>query len=53
MSKDLHSVGFSHGDLQHGNIMVNSEGKLFLVDYDSMFVPGLENVSDEIKGLSW
>jgi similar to nter part of tr len=52
MSKDLHSVGFSHGDLQHGNIMVNSEGKLFLVDYDSMFVPGLENVSDEIKGLS-
>lgn len=52
MSKDLHSAGFSHGDLQHGNIMVNHEGKLFLVDYDSMFVPGLENVSDEIKGLS-
>lgn len=52
MSKDLHSAGFSHGDLQHGNIMVNSDGKLFLVDYDSMFVPGLENISDEIKGLS-
>lgn len=52
MSKDLHSAGFSHGDLQHGNIMVNPDGKLFLVDYDSMFVPGLENVSDEIKGLS-
>lgn len=52
MSKDLHSHGFSHGDLQHGNIMVNPDGKLFLVDYDSMFVPGLENVSDEIKGLS-
>ncbi len=52
MSKDLHDAGFSHGDLQHGNIMVNPDGKLFLVDYDSMFVPGLENVSDEIKGLS-
>lgn len=52
MSKDLHSAGFSHGDLQHGNIMVNPEGKIYLVDYDSMFVPGLENVSDEIKGLS-
>lgn len=52
MSKDLHSAGFSHGDLQHGNIMINPNGKLFLVDYDSMFVPGLENVPDEIKGLS-
>ncbi|MDE6190422.1 MAG: hypothetical protein K2G47_02245 [Muribaculum sp.] len=52
MSKDLHSVGFSHGDLQHGNIMVSPDGKLYLVDYDSMFVPGLENVSDEIKGLA-
>ena len=52
MSKDLHSAGFSHGDLQHGNIMVNPDGRLYLVDYDSMFVPGLENVSDEIKGLS-
>ncbi len=52
MSKDLHAAGFSHGDLQHGNIMVNPDGKLYLVDYDSMFVPGLENVSDEIKGLA-
>ena len=52
MSKDLHTAGFSHGDLQHGNIMVNPEGNLFLVDYDSMFVPGLEDMADEIKGLS-
>ena len=52
MSKDLHAVGFSHGDLQHGNIMVNPDGRLYLVDYDSMFVPGLEQVTDEIKGLS-
>lgn len=52
MSKDLHIAGFSHGDLQHGNIMVNPDGQLYLVDYDSMFVPGLENVSDEIKGLA-
>lgn len=52
MSKDLHSAGFSHGDLQHGNIMVDPGGNLFLVDYDSMFVPGLENIPDEIKGLS-
>ncbi len=52
MTKDLHTAAFSHGDLQHGNIMVNPDGLLYLVDYDSMFVPGLEDVSDEIKGLS-
>ena len=52
MVKDLHNYEFSHGDLQHGNIMVDSTGKLFLVDYDSMFVPGLEGEADEIKGLS-
>lgn len=52
MAKDLHEHQFSHGDLQHGNIMVAQDGRLFLVDYDSMFVPGLENVTDEIKGLS-
>ena len=52
MTDDLHRLGFSHGDLQHGNIMVSPTGQLFLVDYDSMFVPGLENVADEIKGLA-
>lgn len=52
MTKDLHKVGFSHGDLQHGNIMIDPNGHLHLVDYDSLFVPGLENVTDEIKGLS-
>lgn len=51
MASDLHKFSFSHGDLQHGNIMVTKDGKIILVDYDSMFVPGLENVSDEIKGL--
>lgn len=52
MTNELHRLGFSHGDLQHGNIMVSSTGQIFLVDYDSMFVPGLEGVTDEIKGLA-
>lgn len=52
MTNNLHRLSFSHGDLQHGNIMVTSTGQLFLVDYDSMFVPGLEGVTDEIKGLA-
>lgn len=52
MASHLHRAQISHGDLQHGNIMVSDDGQLFLVDYDSMFVPGLENVTDEIKGLA-
>lgn len=52
MVATLHKHHFSHGDLQHGNIMVKPDNlQLILVDYDSMFVPGLEHYSDEIKGL--
>ena len=51
MAIELHRHRFSHGDLQHGNILVTSKGKLVLVDYDSMYVPGLEDLPDEIKGL--
>ena len=36
----LASRRIAHGDLQHGNIIV-SGGKLFLIDYDGMFVPDL------------
>lgn len=52
MTSRLHRAGISHGDLQHGNILVDDRGKLSLVDYDSMFVPGMKNVPDEIKGLA-
>ncbi len=38
--KSLERHGIAHGDLQHGNILVNKAG-LVLVDYDCMFVPGL------------
>ena len=51
MVKDLHVNNFSHGDLQHGNIMVRSDKSLVLVDYDSMYVPALQGYEDEIKGL--
>ena len=51
MVGDLHKAHFSHGDLQHGNIMVNPDCSLVLVDYDSMYVPALKGFSDEIKGL--
>ncbi len=51
MITTLHKSGISHGDLQHGNILVQPNGSLTLVDYDSMYVPGMQNVPDEIKGL--
>lgn len=52
MVKELHYHHFAHGDLQHGNIMVNHDGSLMLVDYDSMYVPGLQGMKDEVKGLA-
>ena len=32
---------FAHGDLQHGNIMVDQEGQLRLVDFDGVWIPQL------------
>lgn len=37
----LREMRICHGDLQHGNIMVTESGKIVLVDYDCMGVPGL------------
>ena len=38
----LRGAHIAHGDLQHGNILVQN-GQLMLVDYDGMFVPQLSN----------
>ncbi|MBV9578085.1 MAG: hypothetical protein JO057_05795, partial [Chloroflexi bacterium] len=38
---ELRRLGIAHGDLQHGNVLVDSSGRLRLVDYDGMFVPAL------------
>ena len=51
MVEDLHRANISHGDLQHGNILVRKDGSLVLVDYDSIYVPSLKGYKDEIKGL--
>ena len=52
MVADLHTHNIAHGDLQHGNILVKDDGKIVLVDYDSMYVPSLSGYSDNIKGLA-
>jgi len=49
MVEFLHEKKIAHGDLQHGNIIVQN-GEIRLVDYDSIFVPGLEKHSDIITG---
>lgn len=45
----LHKHHIAHGDLQHGNIIVDN-GEITLVDYDSMYVPGLDGNSDIVIG---
>ena len=39
ISKRLHELNMGHGDLQHGNILVSSNGHPILIDYDGMYVP--------------
>jgi serine/threonine protein kinase len=39
--KSLKRARIAHGDLQHGNIIVCPDGRLHLIDYDGMWVPGL------------
>lgn len=50
---NLHNVGISHGDLQHGNILIKDPGNISLIDYDSLYVPTMGNrVSQITAGLS-
>ncbi|MCT7969081.1 hypothetical protein NG799_22465 [Laspinema sp. D1] len=51
MVNSLHKNKISHGDLQHGNIMVRNTGEICLIDYDSLYIPALSNEEDRIKGL--
>lgn len=40
MCADLATAQIAHGDLQHANIIVK-DSKLYLVDYDGMYVPSM------------
>ncbi|BDA75936.1 hypothetical protein CAL7716_101020 (plasmid) [Calothrix sp. PCC 7716] len=41
ISSKLRKFQAAHGDLQHGNILVRNNGRLTLIDYDGMYVPGM------------
>jgi hypothetical protein len=48
----LHSLevlGVAHGDLQHANILVR-DGRLRLIDYDTMFLPALAGLPQSAFG---
>lgn len=51
LTTDMHRNTFAHGDLQHGNIIVNDNGEIFLVDYDSFYCPSLKGEPEIITGL--
>jgi hypothetical protein len=50
MVQDLTRSGMAHGDLQARNLLVADNGQLHLVDYDGMYVPGLENLPPDEVG---
>ena len=48
--RDLTAAGMAHGDLQAGNLLVADDGRLHLVDYDGMYVPGLDRLPPDETG---
>ena len=49
---DLRAHNLAHGDLQHGNIMVNDRDEFVLIDYDGMAVPNLQGPDSPELGLA-
>ncbi|TMS54782.1 phosphotransferase [Mycobacterium sp. DBP42] len=49
---DLQNAGIAHGDLQHGNLLVDTNDRLRLIDYDGMFVPSIRDLGSNELGLA-
>jgi len=47
----LHKHNISHGDLQHGNILIDEDYNIRLIDYDSVCVPDIEGDEELVTGL--
>lgn len=50
MVMQMRRDGIAHGDLQHGNLIVKSDGAIRLVDYDGLFVPALAGLESNETG---
>jgi serine/threonine protein kinase len=50
MCKSLNNSKIAHGDLQHDNILVTKDASVYLIDYDSVYVPTMHGYSDIIVG---
>ncbi|AWT52254.1 lipopolysaccharide kinase InaA family protein [Mycolicibacterium smegmatis] len=48
---DMRDSGIAHGDLQHGNLLIDTDHRLRLIDYDGMFVPSIKNLGSSELGL--
>ena len=52
---ELHKNHISHGDLQHGNIIIEEDAsgnpQIKLIDYDSLFVPELSGYEQTTSGI--
>ncbi|WP_222429990.1 lipopolysaccharide core heptose(II) kinase RfaY [Paenibacillus cremeus] len=49
MIHELHMANMAHGDLQHGNILIQND-EIILIDYDGMYVPGLTGLKSNELG---
>ena len=47
---DLLRRGIAHGDLKHDNVLVSQDGRLKLIDYDSMYLPELKGLPSTMLG---
>ncbi|MCX6020092.1 MAG: hypothetical protein NTZ50_16635, partial [Chloroflexi bacterium] len=49
--REMRRIGLAHGDITASNIMVRSnDGALVLVDYDDLYLPGLDDANRKVMG---
>ena len=46
----FHNLHIAHGDMNMDNIRVKTDGTLYLIDYDTFYVPTMEQEKDDVKG---
>lgn len=52
LASDFERMGCAHGDLQNGNVLVGSNGSLILIDYDGLYVPGMQQGDGDEIGIA-